>query len=84
MPEQNAFNELIDAAKEAMECMIEQYKEVLKDARGGARLTEQQKIAEYKAFMDLPESGQKQVIGQMLEAGIDPEKWMTGRQKLMG
>ena len=83
MSYENSFNALIEAAKIALEAMVEQYKEMFEDAQGSPRLTNMQKQQEYQQYLSLPPELQPVVLGRMTEAGIDPETWVADRQRLM-
>lgn len=83
MNNDNPFNMLIEAAATALEEMIEQYKVLFEDAQGNPRLTKIQQRQEYQEFLALSPELQAAVMGRMTEAGIDPEKWVTDRQKVM-
>lgn len=79
----NPFNFMIDAAREALAEMVERYTEMLEDARGGPRLTKRQKLQEYQEFLALPVEAQNRVIGELTTGGVNPEKWISDRQRLM-
>jgi len=83
MSYENPFNALIESAKTALEAMVEQYKEMFEDAQGSPRLTKMQQRQEYQQYLGLPPELQPVVLGRMIEAGIDPEKWVADRQRLM-
>lgn len=79
----NPYNMMIDIAGEAFDEMVERYGEMLEDARGSPRLTRRQKLQEYQDFLALPAELQNVVIGELTAGGVDPEKWITDRQRLM-
>jgi len=79
----NPFNLMIDVAGEAFDALVQQYRELLEDARDGPRLTRRQKIQEYQQFMALAPEVQNRVIGELQAGGVDPEKWLADRQKLV-
>lgn len=81
--EPNPYNMMIDIAGEAFEEMVERYTEMLEDARGSPRLTKRQKLAEYQQFLELSPELQNVVIGELTAGGVDPEKWVMDRQKMM-
>lgn len=79
----NPYNMMIDVAGEAFDAMVERYVEMLEDARGGPRLTKRQQLAEYQEFLALPTELQNTVIGELTAGGVDPEKWIADRQRMM-
>jgi hypothetical protein len=79
----NSYNMMIDIAGEAFDEMVKRYTEMLEDARGGPRLTRRQKLQEYQEFLALPSELQNVVIGELEAGGVDSEKWIIERQRMM-
>lgn len=77
------LNQLRDDAKTAYEELYIQFKDILGDAHFRPRLTKTQKREEFMAFLGLPDEQQAQVMGRLAVEGVDVEKLLTDRQKLM-
>ena len=79
----NLLNQLRDDAKTAYNELYKHFTAILKDAHFRPRLTKTQKRKEFMAFLGLPDEQQAQVIGRLAVEGVDVEKLLTNRQKLM-
>jgi len=77
------LNHLRDDAKTAYEELHTQFKACLGEAHFRPRLTKTQKHEEFMAFLGLPDEQQAQVMGRLAVEGVDVEKLLTDRQKLM-
>jgi len=77
------LNQLRDDAKTAYGELYEQFKDILGDSHFRPRLTNMQKREEFLAFLGLPDEQQAQVLGRLAAEGVDAEKLLTDRQKLM-
>ena len=79
----NLLNQLRDDAKTAYEELYKQFTAILGDAHFRPRLTKTQKREEFIAFLNLPDEQQAQVMGRLAVEGVDAEKLLADRQKLM-
>ena len=77
------LNQLRDDAKTAYEELYKHFTAILKDSHFRPRLTKTQKREEFMAFLGLPDEQQAQVMGRLAVEGMDVEKLLADRQKLM-
>jgi len=80
---ENYFEMLVETAKEAFEGLVEDYKGLFEDAQIRPSLTDAQKLQELQEFQALPLMLQEVAMGRMRQQGIDPEKWLSDRQRLL-